>query len=246
MKNKQEETIQIEFNQTHLGVLIDALETYSRLQSGQIKMALDTVYADRDISYEEGQYLENAIRYIAFPANPKREYDGHGGFYDQYNNVYDECGNIVEESEMWKKKKNFPHLDHPNSSFGVGCPEMKRGTIAYEIKKIISQYIHYKRNDGYRNIMNVDGDGLIGSYSGIPKPKIIGFLPQKEFIIPKRYQDKIEKYANQKRWDMMWETVSSAFSKKPLPKGSSSRIIKSEDGVWKVLVEEPYKLNSQL
>jgi len=81
-KSKTSNKVQIEFDEEHLGVLVAALETYSRLQSGQIKMALDTVYADRDISYDEGEYLENAVRYIAFPSNPKREYDGHGSFYD--------------------------------------------------------------------------------------------------------------------------------------------------------------------
>lgn len=242
-KSKTSSKVQIEFDEEHLSVLVAALETYSRLQSGQIKMALDTVYADRDISYEDGQYLENAVRYIAFPSNPKKEYDGHGGFYDQYDNEYDESGNIVEESESWKKKKNFPHLDHANSSFGVGCPEMKSGTIAFEIKKVITQYLHYKRNDGYRNIMNVDGDGIINSYSGVPAPKVVGFHPQKEFVIPKRYQEKAESLFQDKKYNELWKVVDKVFIKNPLPKGKSSRIVKNESGSWCVVVEEPYKIN---
>jgi hypothetical protein len=42
MKNKNKK-IQIEFDSKHLPVVINALETYSRLQSGQVSMAMDTV-----------------------------------------------------------------------------------------------------------------------------------------------------------------------------------------------------------
>lgn len=241
-KIKSSNKVEIKFDEQHLGVLISALETYSRLQSGQIKMAIDTVYDDRYISHQEGQYIENVIRSIAFPPNSKREYDGHGGFYDQYDNEYDEGGSIVKESEEWTRKKNHPHLDHANSSFGVGCEEMKQGTIAFEIKKIINQYLHYKNNEGYRNIMNVDGDGIIHSYSGIPKPEIVGFNPQKEFLIPKKYQEKIETLFCDKKYNELWQVVDKAFVKTPLPRGSSSKIIKNEKKMWCVVVKEPYKI----
>lgn len=242
-KNKTTTKVQIEFDEEHLNVLVSALETYSRLQSGQVKFALDSVYGDRDITYDEGEYLEKIVRFIAFPPNPKREYDGHGGFYDQYENEYDEGGNIIKESQEWQRKKSFPHLDHSNSYFGVGCPEMKQGTIAFEIKKVITQYLHYKRNDGYRNIMNVDGDGIIGSYSGAPKPKVIGFQPQKEFVIPKRYQEKVETLFQNKKYTELWEIVDKAFAKTSLPKGKCSKVIKNKENSWCVVVQEPYKLD---
>ncbi len=245
MKKKKSERISIEFDKRHLFVLISALETYSRLQSGQIKMAMDEVYWDRGLTYDEGQHIENTIRYHAFPPNAKREYDGNGGFYDQYNNEYDESGEIVKESEDWKNKKIRPHLDHPNSSFGVGCKEMIRGTIAWEIKKAIEEYLNYHRNDGYRD-MGVDGDGVL-NISRIPNAKVLDpihgyWKPQKQFRIPQRYQDKIDKLIKNKDYKPVWEVVDKAFKNKPLPKGSSYRI-EEVSGTYYVIVDKPYKLN---
>ena len=244
MKNKRPKRIQVEFERQHLLVLISALETYSRLQSGQIKMAMDEVFWDRGFKYEEGQYLENVIRSIAFPPNAKREYDGHGGFYDQYNNVYNENGEIIEESEEWKNKKIRPHLDHPNSSFGVGCKEMLRGTIAWEIKKAIEQFLHYERNDGYRD-MGVDGDGVL-NISNIPDAKIIDpetknyWIPEKWFLIPKRYQEKVKEAIFVKDYDVAWK-----FANKALPKDNSisgNKRIGQKESVYYLVVEKPYKI----
>lgn len=244
---KQNKKIQIEFESEHLPVLINALETYSRLQSGQVSMAMDTVYVDRNLSWDEREHIEGTVRYMAFPANPRREYDGHGGFYDQYNNQYDENGNIVEESEEWKSKKNRPHLDHPNSSFGVGCPEMKNGTIAWEIKKAIEEFLHYERNGGYRD-MGVDGDGVM-NISGVPNAKILNqvfyggstyWKPQKEFKIPQRFQQEMGILLKDKRFDDAWKIVDKSFKNKPLPKGSAIRIVEKSDTYY-VVVEKPIK-----
>lgn len=244
---KKSKKIQIEFDSEHLPVLINALETYSRLQSGQVGMAMDTVYADRYISYDDCAWIEKQVREIAFPPNPVRKYDGHGGFYDRYGNDYDENGNMVKESETWKRKKNSPHLDHPNSSFGVGCPEMKQGTIAWEIKKAIEEYLHYERNDGYRT-MGVDGDGVL-NISGIPNAKILDpiilsnfkyWKPQKQFRIPEKYQEKITKMLDNKEYKEIWEVVEKAFKKNPLPQGSRFRI-EQVSGTNYVVVEKPIK-----
>lgn len=243
-KTEKNKRIRVEFDKRHLLVLISALETYSRLQSGQIKMAMDEVYWDRGLTYDEGQHIENTIRFHAFPPNAKREYDGHGGFYDQYNNEYDENGVIAKESEDWKNKKIRPHLDHPNSSFGVGCKEMIRGTIAWEIKKAIEEYLHYERNDGYRD-MGVDGDGVL-NISNIPNVKVIDpetnmyWVPEKRLAILKRYQEKISKLIKEKDYCNVWKVVETAFKKSPLPSGARYRIEEKNNKLY-VVVEKPYK-----
>ena len=243
-KDKKFKKIQIEFDAEHLPILINALETYSRLQSGQISMAMDTVYGDRNLSWDEREYLENVVRYVAFPPNPRREYDGHGGFDDQYNNQYDENGNIVEESEEWKSKKNRPHLDHANSSFGVGCKEMKQGTIAWEIKKAIEEFLHYERNDGYRD-MGVDGDGVL-NISGLPNAKIIDpntgvyWRPEKWFLIPKRYQEKVKEAIFVKDYEKAWKYANKSLTKAN-PLFCASKRIDQKDSNYYLVLEKPYK-----
>lgn len=246
-KKEKKETAQkvlLELDEKHLPTIINALETYSRLRSGQIKMALDAVYWDASLTYEEGQYIENAIRYVVFPPNCVREYDGeHKEFYDRYDNEYDENGNLVKESEEWKKKKDRHHLDHPNSSFGVNCKEHGDGTEAWVIKKVLDQYLHYKWNGGYRNIMDVSGDGARDWFGSkdIVHPKILNFNPSKTFPISKRYWKTLDFLFEKKDFSAMWQCADKSFKKKPLPRGSSSEIKKVDDE-WVVIVNEPYAM----
>lgn len=250
-KKEQNKKIRMEFEKEHLQTIVTALEVYSRLRSGQVSIALDEAYWDRNLSWDEREYLEKRVRHIAFPKNCMRHYDGHGGFFDQYNNDYDESGNIVKESEEWKTYKNRPHLDHANSSFGVGCEEMKDGTVAWEIKKAIEEYLHYERNNGYRD-MGVDGDGVL-NISGLPSPKVIDsetnehWKPIKQFPVPKRYQEKLrtamaEAIPN-KSYSEVWALIDKAFKKKPLPRGSSYKVESDKEGKFCVTIEKPFLNN---
>jgi hypothetical protein len=249
MKTKKSKKIQIEFDYDHLAVLTTALEVFSRLRSGQVDMAMSEAYWDRLIDWNEREAIHRHVRYVMFPSLPERRYDGHGGFYDQYNNEYDESGSIIKESEEWKKKKTFPNLDHPNSSFGVGnTKEMREGTIAWEIKKVIEQYLHYERNDGYRRICDVSGDGVM-KFSDVEPPQILDSIngywkPQKEFRIPQRYQEKVSKAIKNKEYNQAWDLVYKAFEKNPLPKGNMSSI-QEVSGSYYVIIEKPYKLNEK-
>lgn len=246
-KNNLSSKVSVEFDRKHLPALIDALETYSRLQSGQVGMALDIVYCDKKLSCDEKKCLENYIRFIVFPQKPKKEY-AHGVFYDQYGNEYDKQGSIIKESEEWKCLKDRPSLDHPNSSFGVGCKETRNGTITWEIKKAIEEYLHYERNSGYRT-MAVDGDGVL-NYSGIPNARILDpeiekkyWKPEKCFKISKRYQKKLKEILSKKEnFGEIWEIVNKSFKKNPLPSGFKKQIIfKETDQSFYVIVEKPYK-----
>lgn len=230
--------VTIEFEEEHLKTIASALEVYSRLRSGQISIAMDLVYYDANLSWDERVFLENSIRCVVFPAEPRREYDGHGGFYDQYGNVYNENGIITEESEEWKLKKDRHHLDYSNSYFGVAQPQLGDGTVAWEIKKVIEQYQHYQRNDGYRNISDVSGDGPM-NLSKIPIPKVLNFNPQKTFKISR--QKTIRKAIEEKNYKKAWKIVDESFKKNPLPKGKSIEI-KEIDENYCVVINEPYKM----
>ena len=78
--------------------------------------------------------------------------------------------------------------------------------------------------------------------SPYPAPKIVGFDPKKVFPIPKRQHAKLNFLFEKKDFSAMWEIVDKTFEKKPLPKGSSSKIEKIDDK-WVVIVVEPYILD---
>jgi hypothetical protein len=206
-KIKPSKKVSIEFDEKHLGTLTTALEVYSRLRSGQIKMAMDTAFWDKELTYQDGEVMESMVRTIVFH----------------------------KEKELIK---------HRNAYYGIGCEEMKDGTVAWEIKKTIEQYLHYQRNDGCRRICDVSGDGAFQS-SDVPIPKILDekgyWEPKKEFKIPQRYQDKIDKAMKDKDFNSVWGIADKAF-KNSLPKGSKSKI-QEVNGTYYVIVTEPYKMD---
>jgi hypothetical protein len=211
-KTEQPKKVSIEFDEKHLPTLVTALEVYSRLRSGQIAMAMSTAFIDKNcLNYTDVHVIESVVKTLAF-----------------------------REEEICTR---------PHSYYGVGCEQMKDGTVAWEIKKVIDQYLHYQRNDGFRTIMDVSGDGAM-QYSEVPIPKVInpiGMLsevkywkPQKEFRIPQRYQEAMDKVIKSKEFTKAWEIVDKCFKKKPLPKGSKSRI-EEVSGTYYVVIEQPYK-----
>lgn len=234
-----QKSIAVSFEKEHLYTLIAALDTFSRLQSGQIGMALDIAYADRNLSHEERDDLEKKIRSVVFPSDPVKEYDGHGGYTDQYRNYYAEDGSLQEESPEWKAMKHRPRLNHPHSSFGVGASEMKAGTIAFEIRKVLEEYLHYERYNGRRNITDVSGDGMSYSYSGVKPPKVLDWSPTATFKIPKKYHKDIKALMEDQAWPDLWDFVDRVFAKAPLPKGESSQILQQGE-TWVVEVKKPH------
>jgi hypothetical protein len=207
-KTKPSKKVSIEFDERHLGTLVNALEVYSRLRSGQIKFAMDAAYWDKELTYEDGEVLESFVRTVVFH----------------------------KEKEL---------VENRNSYYGVGCEKMKDGTVAWEIKKTIDQYLHYQRNDGYRQICDVSGDGAF-QISDVPIPKIIDVYeggywePKKEFKIPQGYQNRVDKAIKSKDFTLVWEIVDKAFKNKPLCKGSTTKI-EEISGTYYVIVENPYK-----
>ena len=206
-KETESKKVSIEFDERHLRTLVDALEVYGRFRSGQIAIALGTVFYDREcLNYEDKQVVESIVKTLAF-------------------------------------RKDSSNVKSPNCYYGVGCDEMKEGTVAWEIKKIIEQYLHFTSNDGYRSIMDVSGDGAM-QYSEIPLPSILDssgyWKPKKQFIVPKKYQEQVDKEVKASDFEKAWKTIDKAFASKPLPKGKTSRIEKY-DGSYYVVVEYPVK-----
>ena len=92
--------------------------------------------------------------------------------------------------------------------------------------------------------MNVSANGPM-QYSDVPVPKIIDAVngywkPRKEFKIPQRYQEDMDKAIKSKDFTKVWEIADKSFKSKPLPKGDKSKIEKIA-GFYFVIIEEPYK-----
>lgn len=60
----------VKLSDNHLKLINRALETYYRLKSGQIGMAVDTVFADRFLSWEHREEIEKAVRRHTHPNLP--------------------------------------------------------------------------------------------------------------------------------------------------------------------------------
>ena len=151
---------------------------------------------------------------------------------------------VIESVVRTLAFRNEDICTNPNSYYGVGCEQMKDGTAAWEIKKVIEKYLHYQENNGYRTIMNVSANGPM-QYSDVPIPKIIDAVngywkPRKEFKIPQRYQEDMDKAIKSKDFTKVWEIADKSFKSKPLPKGDKSKIEKIA-GFYFVIIEEPYK-----
>ena len=183
--------------------------------------------------------LVNALEVYSRLRCGQIKYALDSAFYDK-NIDYDEAmylENIVKGLIF----KNEQILDHNNMSYGIHSKEAGDGKQAFAIKKTIEQYLHYKRNNGYRRICDVSGDGPMKCMSPYPEPKIVGFNPHKIFPIPKRQYAKLDFLFENKDFGAMWVIVDKIFEKKPLPKGTSSEIKKMNDK-WVVIVKEPYVL----
>ena len=74
-KEKVQQPVTIEFDERHLPIITRALECYMRLRSGQITMAMDEVYADKQTKmlkdrdyyhYGDNKEIEKLIRSVYF------------------------------------------------------------------------------------------------------------------------------------------------------------------------------------
>jgi hypothetical protein len=186
-------TVTVKFQLEHLPVMVRALETYSRLKSGQIAAAFTE----------------------SFGFNPR-----------------------ASRVERVVRKSYFPELES-NTSYGVGMPELGDGTLAYGLRKVFAEYLHYKQNKGYRRLTDVDGDGCPPQIGGIPRAEIMGFNPVKKIAIPKKYQAEVTFLADREDWETLWVLVDHIFKHKKIPKGSKTQLELADK--WYVIVTHPQK-----
>lgn len=238
LENKPMTTIK--FTDEHLSIIARAMEIYSRLRAGQIKIAMEEAYPDYMLSYEECENIEQHVRNIIYPKPPQLFYDGHGGYYDQYDNTYDESGNRTnEESYEDRMRATRPQMNGQNAYFGIASKEMidSGGTLAYEILSTLRQYINLKQNDGYYNRSTWSCDPL--NLTTIPLPEIVGFEKEKRFPIKgKAIVSKLESMVENQKFDDLWDTIGKYLTKKyPELESYSAAKIEKEDNHFVVIAQ---------
>lgn len=109
-----------------------------------------------------------------------------------------------ELSELVRKKM-FPDL-MPNQSYGIGNKEVGDAQIAYEIQKVIDNYLSVKRSKGYwGNTVNFN-EPL--KYSKIPLPVVKKFKQYKDFEIDEKYWVELYKHVHDNQnYPETWKLV---------------------------------------
>ena len=186
----------VKLSDKHLEVIRDALETYFRMKTGQVSIALDTVY-DYKLNHEQSQAIESIVKAMVLPEIASR-----------------------------------------GTSYSFNSPQIGEGKIAYEITKVIDEYLSVKKNDGYYG-HTVDFSGPLKA-SEEPLPEILDHKNYKDFVFDKKQSAKANKLYSSKNFDKLWEYVYSTFTN--LPKGEKIEIIPSFENVT-VRVYKPRKKN---
>lgn len=217
----------IEFTDEHLRVMMTALEVYSRLRSGQIKIAIDTAYIDYSITGSESETIENYVRDIVFPRTFAHE-QNHKEAYDE------QC--CVKRPALNK-----------NSYFEITSSEMLKsgGTLAYEIYSTLRQYVSLKNNDGY------EGSGVSyyspSKITQVPLPVIEGFSADKRFVIKgKAIVNKLDKAHETKNYMKVWQVVGEYMARKyPELEGYSQAGIEKENNYYVMIAKGARKKKNE-
>ena len=169
----------VKLSDKHLEVVRDALETYFRMKTGQVSIALDTVY-DYKLNHEQSQAIESLVKAMVLPEIASR-----------------------------------------GTSYSFNSPQIGDGTVAYEITKVIDEYLAVKRNDGYYG-HTVDFSGPLKA-SEEPLPEILDHKNYKDFVMNKPQSSKANKFYSSENFEKLWEYVYTIFP--DLPKGEKIEII---------------------
>jgi len=191
----------ISFTDKHLVLIKTALEIYYRMKSGQISMALDEVYPEKFLSWDEREDIEKFIRNIVFP-----------DLHPYYDHVHKD-----EERELRDDRKGLT----PNAYFGVGNKELGDANLAYEIEKTITQYLSVKNNNRYWKVNCSFYDPL--KVTDEPLPEIEGFNKWIDFPLTIAQSKKILKYYTKKDYFKMWQEYDKL--ELDLPKSEKKEII---------------------
>ena len=195
MKKKTTESkkVSIEFDERHLSTLSTALEVYSRLRGGQIKLALENGFWDKNLTYEDGEVLESFVRTIVFREDK---------FLMENRNAYYGigCKEMKDGDVAWEIKKVIEQYKHYQRNDGLRriCDVSGDGAMQISevpLPKIIDSNGYWKPQKSFiipkRYQKYIDASMKIEKYSDVWSVVDKAF---KKSPLPRGKASRIEKY----------------------------------------------------
>lgn len=199
--------MKVEIDDKALQIISSALEIYSRMQTGQFRIALEEAFPDQcwAIDFEDLNRQEHEIQKLLIPDlvdEPLKERN---------------CGDLDDEGCSTIKKEP---LTHPRNKYYGIIQTNEDSQTAWSIKKVIDEYLSVKGNDGYY--------GMGVNFQGPIKPcecfrLIDNSWSYKDFDIFKDQKpirsmmEKVRDTDHQLGWTEVWEYVDEIYPKEERP-----------------------------
>lgn len=180
---KEEQTFNFTLTKTQMRVIVRALEAFERAQMGQFKIAFEQIF-----EYESDEEYRKKLKHLD---------------WDEYSALEQ-----MVKTSIFNRESNI-HSNH--SSLGIaGVSES--GKIAYEIEKVITQFLIVENNDGYWTDSYRSYDDPL-KLSQEPLPVVKEFKKYKDYPIPKKHWKKLRELFKENNMKSMWEIVDQYIPK---------------------------------
>lgn len=116
---------------------------------------------------------------------------------------------------------------HSNQHWSIGNEKIGDGILAYEVEKVIGNYLSVKNNDGYWGVGTNFSEPLCyrGGKLSLDEsslPEIEDFVKYKDFSLTKAKSRRVHTYCVNKQWDKAWEIIVKLMQKGIINCGSGS------------------------
>jgi hypothetical protein len=180
---KREQKYNLKLTKNQMGVICRALEALERAQMGQFKIALEQIF-----EFESDKEYRKHLKDVS---------------WDEYNALEQMLKSFIFNRDSGTQQNN--------SYFGItGTSESAK--IAYEINKVLGQFLAVEQNDGYWQPVYRSYDDPL-HLSQEPIAEVAEFQKYKDFPIPKKHWSELRKLFADGDLTSMWNIVDSYIPK---------------------------------
>jgi hypothetical protein len=179
----KEQKYNLKLTKNQMGVICRALEALERAQMGQFKIALEQIF-----EFESDKEYRKHLKDVS---------------WDEYNALEQMLKSFIFNRDSGTQQNN--------SYFGIaGTSESAK--IAYEINKVLGQFLAVEQNDGYWQPVYRSYDDPL-HLSQEPIAEVAEFQKYKDFPIPKKHWSELRKLFADGDLASMWNIVDSYIPK---------------------------------